>query len=433
MLRCRVWLCGLALSVLPGACLTAAARTAGPPGVQGPRVTLAVADFRGADGETGRFLAEMLMNALDQSAGFRLVECGEVRRAGSELKLDAAHRLAPEQVRRLGERVSADYLVLGSYLESDQHIVLTARLLDVASGRPEPGCAGSMEGSRRELVALAGGLARQLHERAPEYAPRRESDVAPAARETAADVAPEDERLEEVVSEGELAAMVRRLARERGLGRGPFLTVQRPDAPVTRLRALAALVKLLVAPEELAASVAAAPEEMPPDAAQVPAWGVSYVAAAVVEGLIAPDEPLRARETATWAFVRELVARLPSRDAPRPGGPYTGIIVDARGFDIQRGMGPRLMDEDGNVFYPDPRRVPSADALQEAGMVGYATDAREARRAGARPLIVRALDVTGPAQEDVVVSREAAERILAADRRWRCLSRRAVSILVPLR
>jgi hypothetical protein len=182
---------------------------------------------------------------------------------------------------------------------------------------------------------------------------------------------------------------------------------------------------------------------MPPDAAQVPGWGIPFVAAAVDEGLLTPGEPLRARESATWPFVRGLAARLPSasverttgrdtgRDTRRQTGSYTGLIVDARHFDVQRGMGPRILDEDGNVLYPDPREVPSADALQHEGMVGYATEPREARRAGARPLFVRALDVIGPAQEDVVVSREAAEQILAADRRSRVLSRRAVAILVP--
>jgi hypothetical protein len=45
--------------------------------------------------------------------------------------------------------------------------------------------------------------------------------------------------------------------------------------------------------------------------------------------------------------------------------------------------------------------------------------------------VVRAIDVAGPAHEDVVVSREAAAQILQAERRWRCLARRAVGILIP--
>lgn len=219
---------------------------------------------------------------------------------------------------------------------------------------------------------------------------------------------------------------------------------------MTRLRALAALVKLLVSPGDLD-GMRTPRDGMPPDVAQIPAWGLPYVAAAVEQGLLAPDEPLRAKETASWAYVQELVARLPAAGrtpeystsservsadrstfgrAPAERA-YTGVIVDARDFDVQRAMGPRIVDEDGNVLYPDPRRAPGPDALQNEGMVSYASDERAVRRAGGHPLLVRAIDVAGPAREDVVVSREAAEQILQAERRWHCLARRAVAILIP--
>jgi TolB-like protein len=409
----------------------AATGAAGP----GPPATLAVADFQGADELTSGFLAEMLMTALNQSAGLRLVECVEVRQACSDLHLDTSGIRDPEQVRRLGERVGVDHLVVGSYRESDQHIVINARLLNVASGRPVPGCSGSVEGSSKELVVLAGNLARKIQEhvtghRLQELAPEppsstedRQSDASPGAP---------PERAEGAVTESDLAKLVARLGRERGARTTPSVTVQHPPAPVTRLRALAALVKLLVAPAELATS-AAPREALPPDASQVPAWGLPYVAAAVEQGLFSPDEPLRARATATWEFVHTLVARLPTTEREPEGNSYTGVIVDARDFGAQRAMGPRIMDEDGNVLYPDPRHVPSPDALQIEGMVSYATSLRSMRRTGANPFIVTAIDVTGPAHEDVVVSRAAARQILQIDRRWRCLARRAVGILIAPR
>jgi TolB-like protein len=444
-------ICGILLWVVSGIAATAMPRAAAPEAASGPPVTLAVADFRGADGETGSFLAEMLMTALNQSANLRLVECGEVRQACSALKLDATGLRDPRQVRRLGESIGIDDLVVGSYRESDQRLIVNVYLLNAASGRPEPGCAGSVEGSSKELLSLTSNLARQIHDRVIERAPKR-TERAPetAPRETTVSPARETESPEGLVSEGDLAGLVARLAREFGVGSAPLVTVQRPQTPVTRLRAVAAFVKLLVSPGDLA--VMRSPRDgMPTDVAQVPAWGLPYVAAAVEQGLLAPDEPLQAKETASWAFVQELVARLPSvgRAPEYPASServsadrasfrraatewaYTGVIVDARDFDVQRAMGPRIVDEDGNVLYPDPRRSPSPDALQSAGMVSYASDERAVRRAGGHPLLVRAIDVVGPAREDVVVSREAAEQILQAERRWRCLTRRAVGILIP--
>lgn len=435
-------ICGILLWLVPGVASAAIPRGAAPSAASGLPLVLAVADLRGANGETGSFLAEMLMTALNQSANLRLVECGEVRQACSALKLDPAGLREPQQVRRLGENLGVDALVVGSYREFDQRIIVNVYLLNAATGRPEPGCAGSVEGGSRELLSLTNSLARQLQDRVIERGPKRTERVAPPPAPKEAPAAPEREPESPAgaVSESDLAGLVGRLARDLEVVTAPVVSVQRPQSPVTRLRALAALVKLLVAPEDL--GVTRTPRDgMPPDVAQMPAWGLPYVAAAVEQGLLVPDEPLRAKATASWAFVQELVGRL--RAVGRPAEysvsserasvnrAYTGVIVDARDFDIQRAMGPRIVDEDGNVLYPDPRRVPNPDALQNEGMVSYANDERAVRRAGANPLVVRAIDVAGPAREDVVVSREAADQIRQAERRWRCLARRAVGILIP--
>jgi hypothetical protein len=61
--------------------------------------------------------------------------------------------------------------VVGSYRESDQHIIVNVYLLNAASGRPEPGCAGSVEGSSKELLSLTSNLARQIHDRVSERVP----------------------------------------------------------------------------------------------------------------------------------------------------------------------------------------------------------------------------------------------------------------------
>jgi hypothetical protein len=45
----------------------------------------------------------------------------------------------------------------------------------------------------------------------------------------------------------------------------------------------------------------------------------------------------------------------------------TGLVIDARGLILNRAMGPRILDEDGNVLYPDPKNVPEMSVLQDRG------------------------------------------------------------------
>jgi TolB-like protein len=383
-------------------------------------LTLAVADLIGDDGERGRFLADSLLTALGQSDRLRLVECSEVRHALAELKLGGTGGLEPEQVRHLGQKLRADLIVVGSYMESGDHLIINARVVDVPSGRPAPGCAGSAEGSDHEMLALVQGLARQIQDRVVENAPSRRPEVARATEETP----------DGVVSEGELATLVTRLAQDGSTPASAAFTVQHPGAPVTRLRALAALVKLVVTPNEPAPPSAA--EAMPPDASQYPTWSKPLVAVAVEEGWWNAGEPLGAKEKATWAFVNALVARMPFSEEAPAGGPFSGVIIDARSLNPQRAMGPRILDEDGALLYPDPKhvRVPSADELQNDGMVSYTMDEKDPCRAGQRPLIVPAVSVSGLAREDLVVSRDAAQQIREANRRFRFFPRRAVTILI---
>lgn len=113
--------------------------------------------------------------------------------------------------------------------------------------------------------------------------------------------------------------------------------------------------------------------------------------------------------------------------------PHTGLIVDASGLDLRRAMAPRILDEGGRVLYPDPEHLPDIDYLQERGLASYVTDVRAARRSGSQPLVVRAVAVGGPGRDDLIVSQETAEQILAANRRGHFLERWAVSILISPR
>jgi hypothetical protein len=105
----------------------------------------------------------------------------------------------------------------------------------------------------------------------------------------------------------------------------------------------------------------------------------------------------------------------------------TGLVIDARSFSLNRAMAPRILDEEGNVLYPNPRHVPEMRVLQEQGMVSYVRDSANAPRSGSEPLVVVALAVAGPARDDVVVSREAATAIRQANSHHGILDRWAVS------
>jgi hypothetical protein len=108
---------------------------------------------------------------------------------------------------------------------------------------------------------------------------------------------------------------------------------------------------------------------------------------------------------------------------------YSGLIVDLGELKVERSMCPRIVDEDGAVIYPDPKHLPDLDFVQDQGILTYEKSIEVAKRAGNRPLIVRATGVTGTNRTDIVVTRETAEQIREANKSSRFLWKWAVSIL----
>jgi hypothetical protein len=298
-----------------------------------------------------------------------------------------------------------------------------------------------------------------------------------------ADYIPSYVDLDDAITERQLARVAARLSRQLGTHSDHPITVRHPSAPVSRLRVIATLVKLAVTGNEPAVGEARS-EQMPPDAALIPAWGCRFVASAVEQGWWPSDRPLHPRSAASWNFVKGVLDRMlgsmtsdnresaseaassasdtdsipPSEVVPdsspapgpapvalpspgvapaslpmpdaEPSNTYTGLILDARGLDVQRAMGPRIIDEDGRVLYPDPDHVPDMTFLQDHGMAAYVKDAQDTPRSGSRPLTVWVVRLTGPGHADLVVSREASRRIMEAEAQDGFLSRWAVSILV---
>lgn len=78
------------------------------------------------------------------------------------------------------------------------------------------------------------------------------------------------------------------------------------------------------------------------------------------------------------------------------GKPYTGVIIDATGYKLQRAMSPKIRKSDGSVVWDGVTASP--DTVVEKGIVSYATSmdsARKNKRAGSNPLIIRCIGRSG--------------------------------------
>lgn len=147
-----------------------------------------------------------------------------------------------------------------------------------------------------------------------------------------------------------------------------------------------------------------------------------------------PDEPAIRIERPT--------AARPSYKQSDPGvtplsdsGPFSAVIIDCRGHDIQAVMSPKLFDTTGREVYGTVRVSP--EYAIETGIVGYPRSMGEAlagARAGSHPLIIKAVRAADKFRFHPVISLEDADRILAANNRDHFLERTAVVFLVdPIR
>lgn len=113
---------------------------------------------------------------------------------------------------------------------------------------------------------------------------------------------------------------------------------------------------------------------------------------------------------------------LPERDSVVvfvPAKPHTGLVVDARGTSLRPSLSPRILDDSGHVIYA-ASHVSRTYAV-ETGVVAYTSDIQEAvanERVGgenSHAFLVRAVDVSGLYNSDVIVTRDMGTRIRMAD------------------
>lgn len=110
---------------------------------------------------------------------------------------------------------------------------------------------------------------------------------------------------------------------------------------------------------------------------------------------------------------------------------YTGVIVDARGLGLESTFSPRIYDETGRIVYGN-LYIDTNFAISQ-GMVDYTltpdmVQAAESgqSRAGAYPLVVKAIRVTDANNCNIVISNGDANTMLAANRITGFLKRCAV-------
>jgi hypothetical protein len=112
----------------------------------------------------------------------------------------------------------------------------------------------------------------------------------------------------------------------------------------------------------------------------------------------------------------ELPAPAEPEEAPASVGSFTGLIVDCRGLSVAPAMSPKIVDSTGTEVWGTLQVDP--EVAIERGIVGYyrsLENARKSPRAGANPLIIKAIGKAGRGakfQSDAVVASEDGARIL---------------------
>jgi hypothetical protein len=114
-----------------------------------------------------------------------------------------------------------------------------------------------------------------------------------------------------------------------------------------------------------------------------------------------------------------------------PGQAYTGLIVDARGLGVRPAMVPKILNEDGREVYGSA--WVNRDYAVREGMVGYLKDPLAAQtnpRVTDKPLMVKALKVSGDARVDLVVTNADAAMLHGAAQNLSFLEKCRVIVLV---
>lgn len=134
--------------------------------------------------------------------------------------------------------------------------------------------------------------------------------------------------------------------------------------------------------------------------------------------------------------IRRVELDLADEELIKQGLVYTGLIVDGRGLQLQRGMSPKIYSQSGQLIYAGV--AVAYDFLQQSGIASYGQELspellrriQPHESITVSPLVVRALEVTGSAETSVVISDEDAQAILDALNIYDFLAEYSVVFLV---
>jgi len=116
---------------------------------------------------------------------------------------------------------------------------------------------------------------------------------------------------------------------------------------------------------------------------------------------------------------------------PAQTGPYTGIIIDAKGLGVRPAMAPKIVSQNGTVVY-GPGNYTREYAIQ-FGVAGYSKSletAAEDMRVKGNPLVIKAVSVQGTNMADLVVSGQDGWQMQSAEQKYSVLKDCRVLILL---
>ncbi len=114
-------------------------------------------------------------------------------------------------------------------------------------------------------------------------------------------------------------------------------------------------------------------------------------------------------------------------------GPFTGLVVDCRGFKIQRAMSPKILTPDEDEVWGTVSVSP--EFVLNTGIVGYLPSLEMAMggkvsRAGDHPLVIRCIGRHGSFRANAIISADDAKRLKSEDERSKFLSQYRVVFVI---
>jgi hypothetical protein len=116
---------------------------------------------------------------------------------------------------------------------------------------------------------------------------------------------------------------------------------------------------------------------------------------------------------------------------PSKSAVFTGLIIDAKGLGLRPALAPKVVDENGMEVYGTGQV--SRDYALQIGVVGYEKDLNRARaneRVTNNPMVIKAVNVSGTHNADVVISNRDAEMIRSASQNLNFLQQCKVMLIL---